>query len=145
MNVDELKALSRQIKPYPSSRNSDCTTDIDLLVKKLKNNMNKAKSRMLQQLKQSNPPLYHDICNDEDEDDCSSVSTSSLSTSLPTYQDIYQSLLSLYPFDLSASVKNNTQDVMTEVTEDQINTWLQRGGFSSSPITMVTDQELAGK
>ncbi|KAG2202554.1 hypothetical protein INT47_012548 [Mucor saturninus] len=33
----------------------------------------------------------------------------------------------------------------TDVTEDQINSWLQRGGFGDSmtPLTMATDQELA--
>lgn len=146
MNLDELKALSRQIKPY--RHHVDCTTtDINSLVKKLKSNMNKAKSRMLQQLKLSNSPIYQSILceqqqQQEEEDDSSSVSTSC------TYQDLYQSLLSLYP---TTSCLNNmtttttTQNLVSEVTEDQINTWLQRGGFSSSPLTMATDQELAGK
>lgn len=44
--------------------------------------------------------------------------------------------------------QNCLSDINNDVTEDQINSWLQRGGHDdsiNSPITMATDQELAGK
>lgn len=118
MNLEELKALSRQIK---------VEYDIMSLCKNLKENMCKVKSRALHHLKHSSSPkdvqFYHDLMNDnkppsltdDDGDDNSSTHSYTPATDL------------------------------TSLTEDQINFWLQQGGTTSSPITLATDQELAGK
>ncbi|KAI8988545.1 hypothetical protein BDF20DRAFT_338302 [Mycotypha africana] len=44
----------------------------------------------------------------------------------------------------ATAASGNNVDNKIEVTEEQINSWLQRGGYSDiTPMTMATDQELA--
>lgn len=167
MNLNELKALSRQIKPHSygyTVKNSE-EYDIMSICKSLKENMFKVKSRALHHLKHSTSPkdikFYHDLMNTspsssspqqptiqpdfmnltipsltDDEDDNSSTHS----------QDIYSSFLSLYTpnFMMQEPIHTNNITVNT-LTEDHINFWLQQGGNTSSPITLATDQELAGK
>ena len=225
MSLQELKSLSRQIKPLSatsdasfannlnfralSARDSEPKKNIMMLSRCLRENMHRAKARMMNSLKNSNAPQdiqtykdlsnksthYHgiatpDLGSSDDEDDCSSVSTLSsiqlrLMTSNPGKisaalsepslspttsfssqdEDKSRSFVPLYtPPCFSPSSSSSLADIdlflqhswpVTEkkghanhdVTEDQINSWLQRGGYndSMSPITMATDQELAGK
>ncbi|KAI9478313.1 MAG: hypothetical protein EXX96DRAFT_482927 [Benjaminiella poitrasii] len=217
MNLEELKALSRQIRPTANHHEN-----IMLLSRNLRENLFRAKSRMMDSLKNSTEPqalqIYKDLtnqstCNNSsitnttirssggNEDDCSSVSTlSSLQLRLVTdesghvsvvssdYQpvpsskvavsippsftvDVKQdnffvgqdvtcptSFMSLYTPNYYPSMldmelfltnwplfeKNTDYSQSTDVTEEQINSWLQRGGHNDT-ITMATDQELAGK
>lgn len=239
MTLEELKALSRQIRPLNSSSctkaNTVTTTitttttanDIMLISKNLRENLTKAKSKMMANLSKSNEPkdieiyeylskespyspttpsLSPPVSDMEDvEDDFNSrilastttklcgpftfaISSSSLLPSsscsastvssyddeeeeldvgeendyMPLYTpDLYakDSLINmelLFPTGLSSSLPQwESKQQITEgndtVTEDQINSWLQRGGFGGSggetspPMTMATDQELAGK
>ncbi|CEP18371.1 hypothetical protein [Parasitella parasitica] len=220
MNLQELKALSRQIRPYstlPSSTQLDShvskteqdTKNIALLGRNLREKLFRAKSKMMDNLKNSEEPkdvmIYNNLVkatlpslvtisqntNSDDEDDCSSVSTlSSIQLRLVTdasgrvsvvSDDISSSASSLYdvgysndnyhlfghdstctsimPLYTPSSMMNTDlylqqhslyenclDDINNDVTEDQINSWLQRGGHDDSidsPITMATDQELA--
>jgi hypothetical protein len=209
MSLQELKALSRQIRPLTSSTNNKSNDNIILISKNLRENLFKAKSKMMDSLKKSSTPkdveIYEylnkeNICppaylsssssssttssDNEDDDDCNSVDSSiqlklvtnesgsvslvpttgsdssqSSNSTVSSYDD--EDFMPLYTPDysctmnmdffggleqpewLQAKSENNTD----MVTEDQINSWLQRGGFGDhmSPITMATDQELAGK
>ncbi|KAI8351153.1 hypothetical protein BD560DRAFT_438870 [Blakeslea trispora] len=224
MSLQELKSLSRQIRPlsasdasFTSKLNSralsarssyseqdDSKKNIMMLSRCLRENMHRAKARMMNSLKNSNAPqdiqiyknlinksanYYHgiatpDLGSSDDEDDCSSVSTlSSLQFRLVTSDSGKISAVLSEP-SLSQSTSFLSQDenkscpfvplytptclspsladidlflqhswpviekgshTNRDVTEDQINSWLQRGGYndSMSPITMATDQELA--
>lgn len=241
MNLQELKALSRQIRPYSTAAaTSTCTTtsstaplsqlnahirneqdkeednakNIALLGRSLREKLFKAKSKMMDNLKNSEVPedvlIYNNLIkstlpslvennnsnntnSDDDEDDCSSVSTLSSiqlrlvtdasgrvsvvsddfsSTTSSLYDEGYNndsyhlfgrdstctSIMPLYTpssmMDMDMYLQqpswyqNCLSDINNDVTEDQINSWLQRGGHDdsiNSPITMATDQELAGK
>lgn len=201
MSLQELKALSRQIRPH-SEFNS--RPDIVTISRNLRENLIKAKSKMMDSLKNSTTPkdlkIYEYLKDDvscsipsspnlsssssssdyDDEDDFSSVNstTSSIQLKLVTSDSGSVSVvpsnaitsashidlpfgnpLPLYTPDFSPSIidmdfffqsskpRPCTNYNNNDVTEDQINSWLQRGGFgdSMSPITMATDQELAGK
>lgn len=186
MNLQELQALSRQISFGPRHN------DILCLSRNLRENLFRAKSKMMDNLKHSNEPqdirIYNDLIKREEEtdDDCDSVnqiklvtnasgsvsvvsssddylSSSSASTtsslddeqddlSMPLYTPNYYSssimdmdLFLQHPWPLLEKTPYNDHE---DVTEDQINSWLQRGGHDDnsimSPITMATDQELAG-
>ncbi|KAI8069098.1 uncharacterized protein B0P05DRAFT_551552 [Gilbertella persicaria] len=204
MSLQELKALSRQIKPLSAASDASnklkprdlpvCSSyhhqdeekrSIAMLSRCLRENMYRAKSRMLDSLKKSDAPqdaqIYKiliskstgcegttpDLGNSDNEDDCSSVSTlSSLQFRLmadeagkvsvvlsdPSQQQdnndscgfmpVYTPpMMNVFQNPWSVQEKDNNYDV----TEDQINSWLQRGGHddSMSLITMATDQELA--
>ena len=167
MSLQELKALSRQIRPtstVPTTKSNH--VDIVKLSRNLRDNLYKAKSKMLHNLKQSNTPkdlaMYEcltEIDNDLVTDDAESVSVvpscsissastvSSLDDSplMPLYTPT--SVMNMELFFQSSFWAPKTMPVTQDVTEDQINSWLQRGGFGDhmSPITMATDQELAGK
>ncbi|KAG1112238.1 hypothetical protein G6F42_014799 [Rhizopus arrhizus] len=239
MNLQELKALSRQIRPYSTAAaTSTCTTtsstaplsllnahirneqdkeednakNIALLGRSLREKLFKAKSKMMDNLKNSEVPedvlIYNNLIkstlpslvennnsnntnSDDDEDDCSSVSTLSSiqlrlvtdasgrvsvvsddfsSTTSSLYDEGYNndsyhlfghdstctSIMPLYTpssmMDMDMYLQqpswyqNCLSDINNDVTEDQINSWLQRGGHDdsiNSPITMATDQELA--
>lgn len=228
MNLQELKALSRQIRPCSATTTSSTTplTQLDarihqqentkniiLLGRNLREKLFTAKSKMMDNLKNSEEPedvlIYNNLIkstlpslvensnnstsSDEDEDDCSSVSTLSSiqlrlvtdasgrvsvvsddfsSTTSSLYDDGYNndnyhlfghdstctSIMPLYTpspmMDMDLYLQQNSwyqnclSDINNDVTEDQINSWLQRGGHDdsiNSPITMATDQELAGK
>lgn len=191
MSLQELKALSRQIRPHSEF---NARPDIVSISRDLRENLTKAKSRMMDSLKKSKAEkdlkIYEYLLDDcysvpsspnlssscsssdyDDEDDFSSVNTatsSSVQLRLVTSDSGSVSVvpsnighpLPLYTPDFSPSVidmdyffqspistpcTNNINN--NDVTEDQINSWLQRGGFGDtmSPITMATDQELAGK
>ncbi|KAI8644630.1 hypothetical protein BD408DRAFT_413018 [Parasitella parasitica] len=220
MNLQELKALSRQIRPYstlPSSTQLDARVpeaeqdikNITLLGRNLREKLFRAKSKMMDNLKNSEEPkdviIYNNLVkstlpslvansnntNSDDEDDCSSVSTLSSiqlrlvtdasgrvsvvsddisSTTSSLYDDGYNnnnyhlfghdstctSIMPLYTpssmMDMDLYLQQHSlyqsslDDINNDVTEDQINSWLQRGGHDdsiNSPITMATDQELA--
>ncbi|KAK4510715.1 uncharacterized protein ATC70_005148 [Mucor velutinosus] len=243
MNLQELKALSRQIRPYSAAAATfTCTTttttpatsaplsrlnthirsekdreeesakDIALLGRSLRERLFKAKSKMMDNLKNSEEPedilIYNNLIkstlpslvensnnsnanSDDDEDDCSSVSTLSSiqlrlvtdasgrvsvvsddfsSTTSSLYDEGYNndnyhlfghgstctSIAPLYTLSSMMDMDMYLQqpswyqsclsDINNDVTEDQINSWLQRGGHDdsiNSPITMATDQELA--
>ena len=227
MNLQELKALSRQIRPYSTAATSSTTPlaqlnarihqqentkDIVLLGKNLREKLFTAKSKMMDNLKNSKEPedmlIYNNLIkstlpslvennnnstnSDDDEDDCSSVSTLSsiqlrlvtdasgrvsvvsddFSSTTSLYDDGYNndnyhlfghdstctSIMPLYTpspmLDMDLYLQQNPwyqnclSNINNDVTEDQINSWLQRGGHDdsiNSPITMATDQELAGK
>ncbi|GAN05875.1 hypothetical protein MAM1_0104c05351 [Mucor ambiguus] len=243
MNLQELKALSRQIRPYSTAAaTSTCTTttttpatnaplsrlnaqirseqdleedntkNIAMLGRSLRERLFKAKSKMMDNLKNSEEPedvlIYNNLIkstlpllvknsnsnntsSDDDEDDCSSVSTLSSvqlrlvtdasgrvsvvsddfsSTTSSLYDEGYNndscylfghdstctSIMPLYTPSSMMEMDMYLQqpswyqschsDINNDVTEDQINSWLQRGGHDDSidsPITMATDQELA--
>lgn len=65
---------------------------------------------------------------------------------LPLYTPDFSSIMDMDFFFPKAINTTTTTTTTTDVTEDQINSWLQRGGFGDSmtPLTMATDQELAG-
>ncbi|KAL9536984.1 hypothetical protein MBANPS3_012191 [Mucor bainieri] len=245
MSLQELKALSRQIRPYSTAAaaaTSTCTTatttpaataplsrmnahirseqdreednakNIALLGRSLRERLFKAKSKMMDNLKHSEEPedvfIHNNLIkstlpslvensnsintnSDDDEDDCSSVSTLSSiqlrlvtdasgrvsvvsddfsSTTSSLYDEGYNtdnyhlfghdstctSIMPLYTPSPTMELDMYLQqpswyqsclsDMNNDVTEDQINSWLQRGGYDESidsPITMATDQELA--
>lgn len=241
MNLQELKALSRQIRPYSTAaatstcattaataaplprvnahirseqdKDEDMAKNIALLGRSLRERLFKAKSKMMDNLKNSEEPedvlIYnnlikstlpslvensngHNTHSDDDEDDCSSVSTLSSiqlrlvtdasgrvsvvsddfsSTTSSLYDEGYNndnyhlfghdstctSIMPLYTPSSTMEMdmylpqpswyQSCLSDINNDVTEDQINSWLQRGGHDDidSPITMATDQELAGK
>ncbi|KAG1055413.1 hypothetical protein G6F45_012535 [Rhizopus arrhizus] len=190
MTVEELKALSRQVK-LPKE------DEIISLSRNLRHNLTKAKFRMMDSLRKSNvtqdvqiyeclnkscpstPSLSEpDDYEEYGTDDCSSVSSTSSSLPLMTHPsgssgsqknetsstitmantltdiaNIYSSLLytpfynSMFDMNLLLQSALNTAPDTTsnEATEDQINSWLQRGGGGTiSPIaSLATDQELA--
>ncbi|KAI9259056.1 hypothetical protein BY458DRAFT_517641 [Sporodiniella umbellata] len=166
MTVQELKALSRQVKMPKQD-------DILTISRHLRHNLAKAKDKMMHSLKNSSVTqdveMYENLktCPPtplfEYEDDCSSVSSAS---SLPTQQpsqalidpgltdiaSLYSSLLytPLYTslLDMNLMLQSGLEMSATnsiEATEEQINSWLQRGGGGTlSPIaSLATDQELA--
>jgi hypothetical protein len=186
MNLQELKALSRQISFSPQH------DDILRLSRNLRENLFRAKSKMMDSLKHSNEPqdiqIYKDLIKrqPEEEDDCDSISQIKLVTSasgsvsvvssdgyssssssasttsslddeqddllMPLYTPNYypssvmdMDLFLQHPWPVLEKTPYNDHE---DVTEDQINSWLQRGGHDDnsimSPITMATDQELAG-
>ncbi|KAI7906038.1 uncharacterized protein BX663DRAFT_249124 [Cokeromyces recurvatus] len=136
MNLEELKALSRQVRPNHTTvslsplTNLNCRSTLNhheeniiLLSRNLRENLFRAKSRMMDSLKNSNEPqalqIYKDLMNQsstttstsssdnssrissestshsEDEDDCSSVSTlSSLQLRLVTDESGHVSVVS---------------------------------------------------
>ncbi|CAO3674473.1 unnamed protein product [Rhizopus stolonifer] len=162
MTVQELKALSRQAK-LPKQ------DDILTISRHLRHNLTKAKSRMMNSLKKSNVTqdvqMYESLksCPStplfEYEDDCSSVSSSSSLPSVKPIADTLADMASIYSSLLYTPLYNSlldmnlflqsglesTPDNSIQATEDQINSWLQRGGGGTiSPITsLATDQELA--
>ncbi|KAI8088428.1 hypothetical protein BDF21DRAFT_413208 [Thamnidium elegans] len=208
MSLQELKALSRQIRPH-SDLNS--RPDIIAISRNLRENLARAKSKMMDSLKKSTAPKdlqIYEYLNKEDvsssvpsspnlsssssssdyeDDDYSSVnstnssiqlrlvtndagsasvvptscSTSSCSLSFAINDDamIFGNPLPLYTPDFYTSPSIMNMELFfqsphwaktmpctnSDVTEDQIDSWLQRGGFGDnmSPITMATDQELA--
>lgn len=191
MNLQELKALSRQIRFGPQH------DDIVRLSRNLRENLFRAKSKMMDSLKHSNEPqdiqIYNDLVKrEEEDDDCDSISSaqqlklvtsasgsvsvvssddyssasSSASTTsslddeqddllMPLYTPNYYPSSSVMDMDLFLQhpwplLEKTPYNDHEDVTEDQINSWLQRGGHDDdnsimSPITMATDQELAGK
>lgn len=162
MTVQELKALSRQAK-LPKQ------DDILTISRHLRHNLTKAKGRMMNSLKKSNViqdvQMYESLksCPStplfEYEDDCSSVSSSSSLPSVKPIADTLADMASIYSSLLYTPLYNSlldmnlflqsglesTPDNSIQATEDQINSWLQRGGGGTiSPITsLATDQELA--
>lgn len=221
MSLQELKALSRQIRPHSQF---DSRPDILAISRNLRENLARAKSKMMDSLKHSTAPKDLEIyeylsqkntisssssssssttssmpsspnlssshSDDEEEDDDSSVNSTNSSLQLrlvtnesgsasvlPTnikpnitttstfnlnQEEIFGNPLPLYTPDFYSSPSIMNMDLFfqsphwapksmpctnRDVTEDQIDSWLQRGGFGGhmSPITMATDQELAGK
>ncbi|KAI9257480.1 hypothetical protein EDC94DRAFT_635817 [Helicostylum pulchrum] len=225
MSLQELKALSRQIRPHHHC-DLNSRPDIIAISRNLRENLARAKSKMMDSLKKSSTPKdlqIYEYLNKEDlsssssvpsspnlsssssssdyeDDDYSSVNStnssiqlrlvtndagsasvvptssfsSSLSTTTTTTTDtsttcssfdisddamIFGNPLPLYTPDFYTSPSIMNMDLFfqsphwaktmpcsnSDVTEDQIDSWLQRGGFGDnmSPITMATDQELA--
>jgi hypothetical protein len=195
MSLQELKALSRQIRPLNNNSNKEGKDDnIVLMSRNLRFNLFKAKSKMMDSLKNSNIPkdleVYECLNNDQNAAtiqlrlvtnesgsvsivapppppplfDNDSTSSSSASSTISSFddedEDDYMPLYHHHQQDTSfmnmelifqsphwQPTKTMSSYNQSDVTEDQINSWLQRGGFGDhmSPITMATDQELAGK
>lgn len=172
MSLQELKALSRQIKPVNKQQ------DILKMSRNLRENLHKAKSKMMDNLKKSNTPKdveIYEFLNKEnlmegddirlvtDESGSLSVTSSCSSSSSSVSSLDNQSLMNETLFEplYTPSIMNmelffqssspfwtpKTISHHNDVTEDQIDSWLQRGGFGDhmSPMIMATDQELAGK
>lgn len=212
MSLQELKALSRQIRPQTDLNSRP---DIIAISRNLRENLARAKSKMMDSLKKSSTPQdlqIYEYLNKEDvssvpsspnlsssssssdyeDDDYSSVNstnssiqlrlvtndagsasvvpttscsttTTNTTTTFAIHDDamIFGNPLPLYTPDFYTSPSIMNMDLFfqsphwaktmpcsnSDVTEDQIDSWLQRGGFGDnmSPITMATDQELAGK
>ncbi|CAO3613520.1 unnamed protein product [Mucor hiemalis] len=205
MSLQELKALSRQVRPIVKQQKKT-DDDIVAISRNLRENLFKAKSKMMDSLKNSNTPkdlqMYEFLNKDSEsmpsspsytsseedyDDDCHSVNSTHLSLRLVTNDSgsvsvvpssVCQSSSASTVSSLDDSLMNETifgdesplmplytPSIMNmeiffqspfwtpktmpctnnDVTEDQINSWLQRGGFGDhmSPITMATDQELA--
>ncbi|GAA5816659.1 hypothetical protein MFLAVUS_010189 [Mucor flavus] len=216
MSLQELKALSRQIRPHTDLNSRP---DIIAISRNLRENLARAKSKMMDSLKKSSTPQdlqIYEYLNKEDvssvpsspnlsssssssdyEDDdyssvnstnssiqlrlvtndagsafvvhtsCPTTTTNTTNTSTTNYSSfainddamIFGNPLPLYTPDFYTSPSIMNMDLFfqsphwaktmpcsnSDVTEDQIDSWLQRGGFGDnmSPITMATDQELA--